>query len=422
MLDRNYLGKVLKYVLTTLVSIGVALYVGYHLVNMLSSSVTTVLATYVDQDDRQSVDGYIMRSEELLYVNGEGNLNYLCDDGTKVSKSDPVVQLYTGAENSAEQSATLAEIDRRIELLSNSNLSAGQTYSDTVAVDDAIYETYYDVLLSAAGGDTQSAVQKRDNFLALLNRRQIVTGQIENYDAQIASLTEQRNQLVTSSGNAAQTLSAPDAGYYYSDIDGFESIFSADKVEQMTLQDFDEMTASSADTSLYSSSETGGMNAGKIVNGFEWYVACRIDLEELNAYNLDTYYYVVFPYNGDARIRMKLSRIIQESGRNDVVLVFSSMQMPENFNFLRRQTIEIVRASASGYRIPANAVRMEKDVQGVYILDGYIVRFRPIDPLLEVDNYLIVSTTYPDEDVTTLQEFDAVIVEGKNLYDGKVVS
>lgn len=103
-------------------------------------------------------------------------------------------------------------------------------------------------------------------------------------------------------------------------------------------------------------------------------------------------------------------------------LVFSSMQMPENFNFLRRQTIEIVRASASGYRIPANAVRMEKDVQGVYILDGYIVRFRPIDPLLEVDNYLIVSTTYPDEDVTTLQEFDAVIVEGKNLYDGKVVS
>ena len=118
MLDRNYLRKVLKYVLTTLVSIGVALYVGYHLVNMLSSSVTTVLATYVDQDDRQSVDGYIMRSEELLYVNGEGNLNYLRDDGTKVSKSEPVVQLYTGAENSAEQSATLAEIDRRIELFS----------------------------------------------------------------------------------------------------------------------------------------------------------------------------------------------------------------------------------------------------------------------------------------------------------------
>ena len=423
MVDKKYLRTVAKYVLTTVCSVCIALYVGYHLTNVLSSSVTTSLVTYTEVRDTQSVDGYIMRSETLLYADGQGNLNYLAEDGEKVGISQQVVELYDSASaQNADQSAALAEIDRRTELLKNSNLGIGQTYSDTAVLDDSIGEAYYDILCSNAAGDSKSAVQKRDNFLSLLNQRQIVTGMIENYDAQIEALERQRDELIKTSGNVKQWISAPASGYYYSDLDGFEDIFSANKVDSMTLADFDEMVNSTADQSLYQSPETGGRNAGKIVDEFTWYVACRIRLDELQAYNLNAAYRVVFPYNGDQEVLMRLDRIVQESGTEDVVLIFASEQVPDGFNFLRRQSIEIVRQSATGYRIPSSAVRMENNVQGVYILDGYTVRFRPIIPVLEVDNYLIVSAKKPEDQYYWLEEFDAVIVSGKNLYDGKVIS
>ena len=115
--------------------------------------------------------------------------------------------------------------------------------------------------------------------------------------------------------------------------------------------------------------------------------------------------------------------MIAENDSEDVVLIFSSDTIPDNFEFLRRQTVEIVQNSYSGYRISADAVRMVDGTLGVYVQKGYSVCFRRIEPLAELDGYYIVdaSPSSGENEYEPLALYDLVIVKGKRLYNGKVI-
>ena len=62
----------------------------------------------------------------------------------------------------------------------------------------------------------------------------------------------------------------------------------------------------------------------------------------------------------------------------------------------------------------------------MYVLTCNIVRFQPLDVIYSGDDY-VVSTllnedTYSDNKVPYLKIYDAVILEGKDLKDGKLIS
>jgi hypothetical protein len=105
------------------------------------------------------------------------------------------------------------------------------------------------------------------------------------------------------------------------------------------------------------------------------------------------------------------------------VLIFRTGVLPENFSYLRHQTVQIVKESYTGYRVPVSAVRVVNGRAGVYILQGSKIVFKRIDPLYEQDGYLIVAE-FDDNRANKnswLSKNDFVIVKGTDLYDGKIV-
>jgi hypothetical protein len=68
--------------------------------------------------------------------------------------------------------------------------------------------------------------------------------------------------------------------------------------------------------------------------------------------------------------------------------------------------------------VPQKAVRNINGQTGVYVLDRYVVRFRRISILGEENGMYICDPTLEGEDCLKL--YDSIIVEGRNLYDGKV--
>ena len=121
---------------------------------------------------------------------------------------------------------------------------------------------------------------------------------------------------------------------------------------------------------------------------------------------------------------MYLYRILSDVGSDTSVLIFRTDILPEGFSYLRNQTVQVVKSSFTGYRVPVSAVRIVDGVKGVYILRGSKVLFRKIEPLFEYDGYLIVKER--DESAADraswLAKNDFVIVKGKDLYDGKIVN
>ena len=422
-MDLKYLAGVLKYVISTVCSIGLVVFLMYHIIGSLTSDVDTASISFTTQEQVSEYDAYIFRGESLLYTSpGDvGNINFLREDGTKVSVGEEICQVYTGSASS-ECGIAIAEIERKLELLNNSNLDENVNYSDTQLIDTAISNAYYTLLSRMADGAAGYAMAKSDDLIAAMNQRLIITRHVENFDRQIRMLESERTALITGSGAAAESVYSDCAGYYYSDIDGFEEIFSSEKISNLTLDEYDSLISSAADISLQKNRQ-GGTNCGKIVTEYNWYIGVRITTEESRSYTEGYTYTVIFPYNSDIRISMILDRMILQADDDRVVLVFRTNTIPEHFSFLRRQTVQIVTETWEGYKVPLSAVRIVDGVQGVYILEGYIVEFRRIEPMCEIDGYFICrENNGSEEDADMLEMYDHIIINGKNLYSGKIIS
>jgi hypothetical protein len=395
----------------------------YHIIGSLTSDVDTASISFTTQEQVSEYDAYIFRGESLLYTSpGDvGNINFLREDGTKVSVGEEICQVYAGSASS-ESGIAIAEIERKLELLNNSNLDENVNYSDTQLIDTAISNAYYTLLSRMADGAAGYAMAKSDDLIAAMNQRLIITRHVENFDRQIRMLESERTALITGSGAAAESVYSDCAGYYYSDIDGFEEIFSSEKISNLTLDEYDSLISSAADISLQKNRQ-GGTNCGKIVTEYNWYIGVRITTEESRSYTEGYTYTVIFPYNSDIRISMILDRMILQADDDRVVLVFRTNTIPEHFSFLRRQTVQIVTETWEGYKVPLSAVRIVDGVQGVYILEGYIVEFRRIEPMCEIDGYFICrENNGSEEDADMLEMYDHIIINGKNLYSGKIIS
>ena len=138
-MDLKYLAGVLKYVISTVFSIGLVVFLMYHIIGSLTTDVETATISYTTQEQVSEYDAYIFRGESLLYTSpGEvGNINFLKQDGTKVSVGEEVCQVYAGS-TSSDSGIAIAEIERKLELLRNSNLEENVNYSDTQLIDTAI--------------------------------------------------------------------------------------------------------------------------------------------------------------------------------------------------------------------------------------------------------------------------------------------
>lgn len=415
-MDKKYLKNIGIYILTAAICLGVIVYIAYSVVRSGGDNISVSPAEKVTMDERDRYTGYIMREEKVLYAESDGGVSYQYSDGERVPRDSVVARVYSGS-NGDEVRSELVKYDDKISILSQSKVDEGTKFVGTETVDKEINEIYTEIMEKKSEGDIDFALQKREELNILLNRRKIIIGTVSDFDYQVSYLEAKENALIEGLGGAYTEITAGESGYFYTGIDGYETVFSADKVNDMTISDFDSMLASSP--------ETGEENAiGKLVTGFKWYVATEIDVEEMKSYTVDREYSIMFPYNSDKIIRMNLDRMIVPENGKRCVLIFSSSENPRNFNYLRAQSIYVMRDGYTGYKVPASAIRVIDGVQGVYILSGSTVRFKKIIPLAEIDGYFIVEeqdTMSEDSLSNYLGYCDLVITSGKDLYDGKVI-
>lgn len=419
-MDLKYLKHVVFYFFTAVISVILIYYVCYHMFDGFAQTITTVSAEKVTQNRTLTLDGYLMRDEQFIYSNLSGEVGYLYTDGDKVAAGIEIAQVY--AMSNPEIRAQILELDEKIAIYERSNEVKGITGSNTSAIDSQIERLYLLLNQALRDKDAEYVYRKQNELLVLLNQRRIITRQVDSYDRQLAELRAEKQRLVSSLSGDTEMVHASASGFFYSSVDGYETIFSAAEVDTLTIERFFSMI--SAEPNREEGRTEFGYCVGKLVKNYVWYVACRVDRDQLRYFDEGSTYRVIFPYNGDAELSMKLYRVLSNIDSDDAVLVFETGMNPDNFHYLRMQTVNIVQATHEGYRVPISAVRLVDGVQGVYILQGNYVRFRAIQPLYEEDGYMIVagSDLPPREDGRSwLEMYDRIIVEGKDLYDGKIV-
>lgn len=410
-MDKKYLKQVALYVLSVVLSIGLMLYIGYHLFYGLTQKTETATATVATVGSALEMDVYIFRDEDPLAISETGSFVPNVADGARVGIGRVVASLYDASSpDTVSQIAGLEKQLAVLEQIKNSNLSV----RDTSAIDGEIYDIVQNIAAASREGDGGNILSLRAALISEWNRRESLTGASSDIDGAIERLRAEKDSLTRSLGPCRRQITAPRSGYYYAACDGYEGTFTAAAAETMSLSEFRGLTRTDPDTVE---------NAGKLASSYTWYAVGVASRETGRTLIEGKVYPITFLYNEEKTLLLTLTRIVEEDGQ--AMLVFRGDTLPTDFRLTRSQPVSMVCEEYTGLRIPASALRSQGGVTGVYIRYGSTVYYRAVKIILEEEDWCLVEIS-PEEDPpdghTWLKQNDIVITKGRGLYDGRVLS
>lgn len=402
----------------TILAVLLIAYMGYHIWRQVTSDVVTDTALPVTVESVLDADAYFFRDEAYVTARNpvSGAVISTVAAGGRVPVGGIVARIYDNYDASVV--SRLSEIDEQVSLLRASR-EGTLSLKDVSRLDADIQSMIMGLRYSVYTGDYSAVAASRRELITGINKRQIVIGKGSDIDTMIARLEDEADTLTRQLGLCRETVVTAKSGYFFPSADGYETAFTAAAAENMTLDEFRALAASSP-------ADIGTRTVGKLTETYVWYIACEATSDVASRLTAGETYTVGFPYNRGIRLQLELSRIVADEENDDGgrVLVFRGEAMPDGFSYDRTQPIEIVETEYTGFRIPTSAVRVLDEVRGVYILDGSTVRFRAISILATVDDTVIVDPSPEKEPgkYPHLARNDNVIISGKGLSDGRILN
>lgn len=351
--------------------------------------------------------GYIIRNETVVTNSTEGALSFSVEDGGRVAKDGTIATIYKN-EQDAENSGRLEQLSKRIELLETI-----QSYNDVNAADiPSINNKIHSALISVVEGTQNGSVDGRedlDRLLEMLNRKQIVTGQLSDFKALIASLKIEKDSLEAAISAPAGILKSPESGYVVCSVDGYEGVVSADTLSELTAEGLKELKPSENDSDAVC----------KIVSDYQWYIACDLPFDEsLNLKSGDKVTLMTELVSAP-ELEVTVKYINKQSVTDSAVVVFACDTMNNELASTRFLDLTVVYSRHDGLKVDNRAIRKVDGTLGVYVLIASQVKFVPINILWTGENYSIAERQASDSKV--LRMYDEIIVKGKRLHDGKII-
>lgn len=414
-------GTVIIRIIILVLFLGILAYFGVYIYTALTANtVTTTLYSYT-AEEQVAAKGYFFRDEVVL---GEGSdlTEVLCAEGEKVGVGAVVARVYSSAEG-YEIQRQLDEAKATLEGLQYIQSRTGES-ADTMALEDDIANSITGLHSMVATGDLTDLNSEADELRSLIFRRDYTYNGSDSLTTQLEEAQAQVDNLEAQASNAYTTVTAPAAGLYSAQVDGYEGILTVEALEGLTPSGLDNLAGQKA--------AANSSTLGKIITGSGWYFSCNVGQDQTD--NLYAGAQVTLRFDDSGRtFDAKVTRV-SDPENGQVNVTFFSKDYGPQVTALRSQDVEIITHSVTGLRVPKQALRVNQDgTPGLYRVSGAQAQWVPVQVLWEEDDYyLVAQADKVDEEgnQTDLSQFekasalragDTIIVRGEDMYDGKVV-
>lgn len=389
-----------------IISISLALVIAaYVLCSVLlnaGSSYSLEPALYCEAGDGISVSGFVVRRELVLAARSPLVVAERAE-GEWVGAGQLVAAGYrTEAERqSREEQARLQWQSEQLALAGRSD-AAGRR-----RLDGQISDTLVDLARAVSASDAD-AVGAGCAELAPMILRRCAAGEDEALRQRAQELARQAAALEQTQPALNEALLAPQAGYFSSHVDGYESLLTPERLDGLTAGELERLSALSV----------GGLKEqyGRLCLGQTWYFVAAIPAER--AAQCAEGDRLTVRLSGVRELTMRVARVgAEEDGR--CVLVLSCDRYLREVTALRERRAELIFRSYEGLRVPKKALYVENGETGVYVLEGARAQWKPVEVLFEQDDSFLVA--WERESVDNLWPEDELILTTKELTDGKVL-
>lgn len=405
------MSKGLSRFLYTLLAIVLIVYIIYQMFFRTSASVDTEQAIAYSANESISAQAFILRDETVVYEDYSGVLNYSVQNGAHIENRGVIANVYSSEQDIANKNQ-IDEINKQIDNLEGLlNVDNSSVITDLDSINTQIDQKLVELLNSAEFGKLSNQTDYEDQYYRLLYRRKMIVGNTIDFEHQIKQLKNEKKQLEASMNNWHDEILSPLSGYFVSSVDGYEDVLTTKLVETLEPGDLEKIKSKPV--------ENTKSIIGKIVSGFNWYMAAEMDFESALRFTEDYTYDVEIPVSTAGVVPARVVKIKKDAKQNRALIIFKCSYMDAGIISSRIQPLKIILDKYEGLRISASSVRVVDDVQGVYVLDANIVKFKPIKKIYAGNGYLICQRAKRSTDGLFL--YDDVIIKGKDLYHGKTL-
>lgn len=411
-------------------------YLIYHAFIINKDTLKTETAMFANRSDTIQADAWLVRDEKLVTKTGSGVMSYNVGNGEKVTQGNVIADIYPN-EQSASARNQLANIEAEIENLKVLQSVGNIQTSSVDLVGTQINLSMGKYLENVRKGEFQGAADERNHMQYLMNQKRIITGKetAADYQVSVDELIQEKEEVSSLVSGKTGAVESPESGYFITDVDGYENSLDMKDISKVTVSEIEAIQKQYIDENAI----------GKIATDFKWYMVCVIDendkvkIEDVDNVKLEV------PLVTAEQIPAKVVAINKDEEQGKYALVLQCDYMNAEIASLRNETVQIVVATYEGVLVHQKAIhfnditeevtdesgntteKVHKNVKGVYVKFGRQIHFVQVFSDVTINEYAICKLSLNDEEqgllVTdgTIQLYDEVVVEGTNLYDGKLL-
>lgn len=417
--------------LMTALFLGVAVYFGVQAVQYLDDPLGLALAYRYEVEQTVDMTGFVVREERVLPDEGGGLLRVQRAEGERVSAGGTVASVYAD-QASLDRQAEIDSLESRVEQLQYAQ-DLALAAETTRKLDAQITQNLLEYRRFLAADRLYDAESTALELRALVLKRDYSDAGNGDIAVQLQELGARLLALRSQAEGSVRRVTAPEAGLYSAEVDGYETVLTPGTLEGLTPSALSSLTADPAAAS----------RTGKLVLGDEWYYAAILSAEDAVALRGQQEedggtLTLRFSKGVDRDLPVTLESIgPRENGR--VVAVFRGTSYLRELTLLRQQRAQIIAGSTGGIRVPRESLRAERaylneegkvvseERTGVYCLVGREARFKPVEVVHSGESFVLIS---PSPELDPSVERDAkriirpgeqVVVSARGLFDGKVL-
>ena len=387
----------------------VLIFIFNQLISSLYIPVKTENAVFYTANDGFKITGQIIRQETLITSNSDGVLHFITQDGTRVSKNGVIANIYSDS----NASVTVSQIDSLKSQIAD--IEDILCYNDIEAanlelINSKISSALSQVVFSSGGGNYAETEELTEVLLAANNRKQAALGVTSGLSERLESLKSQLSTLESQLPEIKGKVVSAQSGYFVSKTDGYENVLSTEDLDKFTPEFLNDIKPEKTPEGVI----------GKIVSDYEWYIAATVSLNDSLQYKEGQELKLLTAIKSSPSLAVTVKKINISEAEERAVIVFACSDMNSELATVRSGNMTVVSREYSGLKIPKKALRVVDGEKGVYVQTGMQINFVPVEVIYRNDEYLICKKEV--ENGNFLKLYDKVVVKGKNLYDGKIVS
>ncbi|MEG0979267.1 MAG: HlyD family efflux transporter periplasmic adaptor subunit [Oscillospiraceae bacterium] len=401
---------VLKRVLSVACAIFLIVYIAYQGYMMVYEPVKTETAFEYTIYDTVETEIFVVRDEQYISNHASGTIVPIVEDGKRVANGQEVAIVFENNQ-SASNYIKINEIEESINRYKMLQSQADNFTADLDTVDNEISSRLFSYLDTVSTGELDKIGHSSDALRDKIITRQIVTGTIIDFNSKINTLQEQLNRL-NETNSDYNSITASHAGYYINQVDGYENITPYEKASALTVKEIENILKSKPN-------KIPPDSMGKLVNNFDWYMVCNVKSSSIGNMSVGDKIKVLLPFSSVSEVMAEVASLNDTNSEKTAVVLRCNL-MDSNLANLRKENAELVFNQYTGMKLVSSAVRVnEKGEKGVFVLTGNIISFKKVEVLYSGKDFILVGNKNGEKGYIEL--YDNVVVEGTDLYDGKII-